>query len=446
MSRLSIAAVCFLSFGLALFTLAGCASSKTGPNSYAANKHEPTTAESQAALSAQIPFIEQSWVELGPHSRWIVRAATAQPSCPEVDLDGHRLPLLERTTTYERGQPILICEGDISPSQKYVTVMGHRHEIDLKKIKLIVVIGDTGCRVKAHGDRFDIQDCHSAEAWPFARMLNEVILPMHPDLIVHVGDYHYRESPCPKGNTDCDGAVAGDNVESWQQDFFTPAANALNQANWLFVRGNHEVCKRAGPSWFRFLDAHSYVATCEDRDADSTQPLSSTIGGVTLSWIDAADDHNIQPSLERLSEVLKTKSFLFMHRPFLIEGEDDEASTVNHLPRKLEHSHKITAVIVGHKHKFRLNKFSDNRPTEIISGNGGTKLLAPEAGVSLQDGWSSGQDHGVEHSTYWRHGFMTLEQQSSMHAADSKKSAKPDGWIAVEHDVTGHPIFTTHLN
>ena len=434
----------------ALFT--GCASTGRDSKKLAsADQHQDrveslvhslqkATTQTQSQTHTKIPFIEQSWVELGPQSHWIVRVATAQASCPDVQIEGHNIPLLERAQTEDRGQKILICEGELSPSQKSVTVMGHTHRLDIQNLKLIAVLGDTGCRIKAHGDEVDIQDCRSDETWPFARMLNEVILPMHPDLIVHVGDYHYRESECPVGNADCQGAIAGDNIESWQQDFFIPATKALNEANWLFVRGNHEVCRRAGPTWFRFLDAHSYLEKCADQLSDSTLPLSSKIGGVTLSWIDAADDHNIQPSLDQLSKTLRSKSFLFMHRPFLIPDEDPEATTVNHLPPSLRKRNKLTALVVGHRHKFELSRFDDGRPPELITGNGGTKLLLPEAGLELKNGWSAKNENGVTQSTYWRHGFLTLEKQSS-----KKGSRKAAGWLAVEHDVEGKAIFSAPL-
>ena len=394
----------------------------------------------QPPIQGKIPFIEQSWVELGPSSHWIVRVATAQASCPEIQVEGHKIPLLERAHTEDRGQKITVCEGDLSSTNKSVTVMGQTHRLDIKNFKLIAVIGDTGCRIKAHGDEFDIQDCRSDETWPFARMLNEVILPMHPDLIVHVGDYHYRESECPIGNANCEGSIAGDTIESWQQDFFIPAKRALNEANWLFVRGNHEVCRRAGPTWFRFLDAHSYLENCADQLSDSNSPLSSTVGGVTLSWVDAADDHNIQPSLNQLSKTLRLKSFLFMHRPFLIPGEDPEATTNNHLPVSLQKRGMITALIVGHRHKFEMSRFNDGRPPELITGNGGTKLLVPEAGLRIKDGWSAKSEKSVAQSTYWRHGFLTLQKQSL-----KKGSKKEPGWLAVEHDVDGKPVFTSPL-
>ena len=60
-----------------------------------------------------------------------------------------------------------------------------------RSIKRIVVIGDTGCRLK--GD--NVQDCNDPAQWPFAAIAR-LAAARHPDLVIHVGDYHYRESPC----------------------------------------------------------------------------------------------------------------------------------------------------------------------------------------------------------------------------------------------------------
>jgi hypothetical protein len=102
------------------------------------------------------------------------------------------------------------------------------------------------------------QDCNDPDnadptkGWPFARMA-ELIAAADKDLIVHVGDYHYREYPCPTGNGKCSGAATGDTWESWKQDWFDPAKPMLNQVPWVLIRGNHENCARAGEGWFLFM-------------------------------------------------------------------------------------------------------------------------------------------------------------------------------------------------
>jgi hypothetical protein len=130
----------------------------------------------------------------------------------------------------------------------------------------IVVVGDTGCRV----NRADIQNCTGnspGEPWNFAEVA-EAIAAANPDLIIHVGDFHYRES----GTCDarCDQNNIGYNWVSWQADFFDPAQTILKQAPWIFIRGNHEDCERAWRGWYYFLDPHPLPdnpweqANCQD--------------------------------------------------------------------------------------------------------------------------------------------------------------------------------------
>src|SRR5262249_12935450 len=120
----------------------------------------------------------------------------------------------------------------------------------------IAVIGDTGCRLKAdkaanpadadHEEDGKFQDCDKKSQWPFSTLATSVA-KQKPQLRVHVGDYIYRESPCPKGDKGCKGSPYGDNWATWQADFFKPAAPLLAAAPWIATRGNHEICRhRAG--------------------------------------------------------------------------------------------------------------------------------------------------------------------------------------------------------
>ena len=50
------------------------------------------------------------------------------------------------------------------------------------------------------------------------------------------------------------GSPMPDIWAAWRDDFFVPASRLMKTAPWLFVRGNHELCSRAGPGWFYLLD------------------------------------------------------------------------------------------------------------------------------------------------------------------------------------------------
>lgn len=72
--------------------------------------------------------------------------------------------------------------------------------------------------------------------------------------------------------------------DSWKADFFDPAAPLLAAAPWVFLRGNHEECMRAGQGWFRLLAPEPYAATrsCDDPvnddEADFSEPYAVSLG------------------------------------------------------------------------------------------------------------------------------------------------------------------------
>ncbi len=211
------------------------------------------------------------WVELGPAPKGfaaIARYASREAkTCPTIEINGRSHPMARRVNTgrFEA----LVCERTIPADTATAKIHGQALPLPGWKHKanpLIVVIGDTGCRVKqggegstAPGGPWDIQDCASPEAWPFEEVSENASVEK-PDLVIHVGDYLYRESVCT-GVKGCPGGPTGNTLETWEADFFTPARKLLLAAPWVFVRGNHEDCSRAGDGWFTLLDPRS-IKTC----------------------------------------------------------------------------------------------------------------------------------------------------------------------------------------
>ena len=79
---------------------------------------------------------------------------------------------------------------------------------------------------------------------PFAALATAAAA-LKPDLVIHLGDYLYRETPCPASFAGCAGSPYGDNWAAWNADFFVPGAPLLAAAPWIVIRGNHEDCARA---------------------------------------------------------------------------------------------------------------------------------------------------------------------------------------------------------
>jgi len=257
--------------------------------------------------------VEAAWVELGPNGP-IARALTAGATCPTLTTTVSGVPTTQtmnlrvaagtiplRTTISTSVNvsttpptitpivagatskpsvfPVNTCELSPLPTGTTSAVVnaswgGGPQGINLPLPKAnpqtIVVIGDTGCRMQI-GDVF--QDCNQAvftpngstyptqpNGYPFATTaMNAAAL--HPDLVIHVGDYMYRDNECPPDIAGCAGSPWGYGWDGWEADFFSPAAPLLAAAPWIVVRGNHEQCTRSGQGWYRFLDTNPYDST-----------------------------------------------------------------------------------------------------------------------------------------------------------------------------------------
>jgi hypothetical protein len=86
----------------------------------------------------------------------------------------------------------------------------------IKKLKKIVVIADTGCRLKASENYY--QDCNDESKWPLAKIMQKAA-EKNPDLVLHIGDIHYRESPCPNDRPGCKDTAWGMDLMLGKQIF-----------------------------------------------------------------------------------------------------------------------------------------------------------------------------------------------------------------------------------
>lgn len=88
------------------------------------------------------------------------------------------------------------------------------------------------------------------------------------------------------------GRSLPDSWEAWRADFFAPAAPLLSRAPWVPARGNHELCSRAGPGWFYFLDPHSDLlggalrAARRSSRAAKLFPISCSRRPTVWTWAD----------------------------------------------------------------------------------------------------------------------------------------------------------------
>eukprot|EP00928_Gymnodinium_smaydae_P021912 TRINITY_DN18586_c0_g1_i2.p1 TRINITY_DN18586_c0_g1~~TRINITY_DN18586_c0_g1_i2.p1 ORF type:complete len:419 (+),score=65.70 TRINITY_DN18586_c0_g1_i2:580-1836(+) len=89
------------------------------------------------------------------------------------------------------------------------------------------------------------------------RNLMDLAAAEHPDVVLHVADYLYKQGPCAHGRG-CEpiniNEEWGDNWKGWYSDFYQPSLRLLAAAPWVVLRGNHEICDRGGHGYFLFLD------------------------------------------------------------------------------------------------------------------------------------------------------------------------------------------------
>ncbi len=252
----------------------------------------------------------------------------------------------------------------------------------------LIVIGDTGCRVKGS----DIQNCDDPAAWPLKAVAGQ-LSSAKPDLIVHVGDYLYRESKCPSPKEGCEGPY-GDNWLTWKADFFAPVSSALSAAPWAFSRGNHESCARAWKGWFYYLYPGPFPASCED-----SKPYIAKSGRLRIGMLDSAAtiDGNEPPAqLQRVAADLETLSgkidWLADHHPFWGFSSEGGASNALVTPETLEPAWEqakpqgIRLILSGHVHLFEFLVGSGGRPNQVIAGDSGTQLDAGISGAAVASG------------------------------------------------------------
>jgi len=199
--------------------------------------------------------------------------------------------------------PVSSCEYPLPTGATSAVVAGQSLPVPKANPLKIVVIGDTGCRLQTDNG---MQSCNDHDPngtdtpYPFAAVA-AAAAAQNPDLVIHVGDYAYRDNECPAGlGYNCGGSPWGFGWDTWEADLFTPGAPLLAAAPWVMTRGNHEQCNRAGQGWYRFLDTQPFdtadVHTCDNpayddpgttstaTTADTTCTNYSVYGNCSGNW------------------------------------------------------------------------------------------------------------------------------------------------------------------
>ncbi|CAH0447375.1 hypothetical protein LMG10661_03441 [Ralstonia syzygii subsp. syzygii] len=459
--------------------IAGCGGSSSDSGSGTATPADAATADAN---------LQAAWVEIGDSSQTVVRAVTsytngASPAdssvCPLLTVDGTatRMSLRvaagtvpQRTTASAASDskasafPVSACEATV-PAGAQAAVIGSR-VLPLRKTnpQRVVILADTGCRMKKSSNTF--QACVDATQWPFATAA-ATAAAMNPDLVLHVGDYHYRENACPSDVAGCQGSPWGYGWDTWQADLFQPAAPLLAAAPWVVVRGNHEECARAGQGWFRFLDPRTYSAarSCDDpandTAANASDPYAVAIG--TDTQVIVFDSAKVgttalattDPWFQTYQKQFGTvgtlaaqpgvMSIFTNHHPILgfvpisggtpLGGNAALLSVMNSLNATAYYPPGVQVALHGHVHDFQAINFSSNHPATIVAGNAGDSLDValpdPFPSISPASGVTVGS---ITHNNSF--GFMVMDRQP----------APAGGWLFKAYTVAGKLLTTCTQN
>ena len=398
------------------------------------------------AQQAQAKILAQ-WVELGPDGGSTVRAIT-DAACPSVSFDGSDTPMSTRSEPAQSfGNvkpaqfPVRGCEVAVPAGAVAAMIDGKPLPLPKATPQRIVMFGDTGCRLKT-GD--PTQACNDPNGWPFPKVAANAAAA-RPDLVIHLGDYEYRESPCPAGNPGCAGSPYGYGWDAWNADFFQPAAPLFAAAPWIMVRGNHEDCDRAGEGWFRFLDPSPMQPVCRDLTGDYVVRL----GDFGIVVVDSAkvknsagEDSDQVPVLrQQFIDVLAkipAYAWLATHKPvngMLAKPGDAQvnipSNKVLQAALGADMPASVRMEVAGHIHFFQALDFGGIRPSQLVVGTGGDNLEGmPAASVTGAD---INGAKAVNAVTYSGFGYMVWDRLDN------------SSWAGTLFDANGKPLNRCRL-
>ena len=399
-----------------------------------------------ASLRSTEAKILGQWVQLGADGSSSVRAIV-DDACPSVVFDGIAVPMIVRSEPAQKFGgvkpaqfPVLGCEVAV-PAGAIAAVLDDKPlPLARPNPQRIVIFGDSGCRLFS-GDT--AQACNDPNSWPFPKIARAAAAA-RPDLVIHVGDYEYRESACPVGNMGCAGSPWGYGWDAWNADFFQPAAPLLAAAPWVMVRGNHENCSHAGEGWFRFLDRLPMEPTCRDL----TGMFLARLGDFGMVVMDSGTVADPPGDPSELAAILRRQfidvldkipdnAWLITHQPlnaiFGAPGGDqsnDLANKVLQLALGSDVPAGVRMIVSGHIHSFQAVDFGGIRPPQLVVGTGGDTLeQMPPMSVT---GTDVNGGKVVNFATYSGFGYMVWDHLDNI-------------WVGTLFDVDGKIITHCRL-
>ena len=384
-----------------------------------------------------------AWVQLTGQGQEIRTVANAGV-CPSAMIDGQARALTARTAA-DAAFPAAVCQIQVPVGARQASLGGQTLPLMTAPPRRILIFGDTGCRLRGG----ELQDCNNADSWPFPAVARRAAA-MKPDLVIHVGDYYYRETPCPPGRAGCAGSPFGDRWPTWRADFFDPAAPLLRTAPFVFTRGNHETCSHGGEGWTRLLSAGD-AAACRPVEPGFKVDLG---GGLNLYVIDSAeaDDRGAPPrdvadvgaQLDALApDLAHSPGWIVTHRPVWAVTPVARVGPIGPLEIGLNKTLQaavrgrdlggVRMIVSGHVHHFASYDFGAGRPAQLVAGTGGdaaedSDLRRVRADQRSLDGMTA------RRLTFQRFGYFLLDRDPA-----------GDSWSGVFRDMSDRAVATCRL-
>ena len=354
-----------------------------------------------------------------------VRLVTEAARCPTIRIDGRVAAMTQRAApTADFANRV--CAANLPSGVRRARIGDLVLPIPKSRPERLVILGDSGCRLKG----LIAQHCNDPSGWPFARIA-ALAAAQKPDLVIHVGDYYYRERACPEGEAACAGSPFGDHWPTWKAEVFDPAAPLLAAAPWVFVRGNHEDCGRGGAGWFRQFDAAPIAKSCPAQ----SDTFGVDLGGLRLWVVDSADTEDMTAPPDKVAAFRARigavrggqNAWIVTHRPVwdsLRLGGFLSDSVVNATERaalKRRDLPGVAMIVSGHVHNFTAVSFGAVRPAQLIVGTGGDELSQNDApppviGAPTIDGLPA------DVFTMGRFGYVLMQREG-------------DDWVGAFHDL-----------
>ncbi len=437
-------------------------------------------ATANAVVSA--PVGATPFVVLGPDGVAVARVITGAQVCPPISIDGvdekmtlrapaETLPL--RPTRSEPADskpsafPVIMCEAVLPKGASSAIVGGMPLPLPKPVVYRIVVIGDTGCRMKnaPKAENAAWQACNNPVAYPFAKVA-AAAAAWKPDLVVHVGDYHYRENECPNDQPQCKGSPWGYGWDAWNADFFAPGAPLLNVAPLAAVRGNHENCNRAGQGWWRLLDprpitkAQDCIDATNDMTGDFSDPYAIPLGeDAQLIILDLAAANkgpltSADAEFEKFRHVYRQYEALAARTPYNIaanhhpilgfaavegknaddpirlkQGSESIQTAFSSIDPWLIPAH-VQLLLSGHVHVWEQVSFKSQHPSQFVTGFSGTAEDTVPLPEKMDENASPAPGAEVATFSSWVDGFgwMSMERTG------------PANWNVTVWDVNGKAV------